>query len=422
VDKTRAPGRKTDDSGKRTTDVELLLAVKGVDISTILRKEPSTFVPNAHVLFCTLSQMDDLMAMNRTWSTKEVRWCPLLSRIYVGVLFYIQTFRVMRIAGIASAEVKQILRDFESEFDYSNVPIPGPLVPFFKALSASQPPYEEYGVVSPFIPRDIGCTDATGHSLKEPLCYLLPNLAGMFNSYANVLRADQGNAFTWSHNFSTPTGDAAPVGYNGANLQLQVASISPGTVHPLVWSQRKRNEFQRSLNRIHEIPTIAGNAGDVSLTDLLSLSENPRWFGELTGIMTLYCRYFQGSTTLSACSTQDGPCAQFICVGTDDYPDREAHITADAADRISFYARAESSRIDDSPPSSAYSLLTQINWRPPANFGHTDDNIGTVGSTLQGPWWNVAPLRSESKRYSPTVGIPEVIANKYYMDKPSTSK
>lgn len=419
VDKTRGPGKKTDDSVKRTTDVDLLNAVKGIDVSTVLRKEPSTFVPNAHVLYYVLSQMDDLMTMNRTWNSKEVRWCPLLSRIYVGILFYIQTFRVMRTAGIASSEVKQILRDFESEFDYSNVPIPGPLVPFFKALSASQPPYEEYGVVSPIIPRDIGCTDATGHALREPLCYLLPNLAGLFNSYANILRVDQGNALPWDYNFSTPTGAAAPVAYNGATLQLQVASISPGTVYPLVWNQRKRNDFQRSLTRIRGIPSIAGNAGEVSLTDLIGLSDNPRWFGELTGIMTMYCQYFQGSTSLSTCSTLDGPCAQFICVGTDDYPDRTTHITGLADERIGFYARAESSRIDDSPPSSAYSLLTQINWRPPLNFGHTDDNIGTVGSTLTGPWWNVAPLRSQSQRYSPTVGIPEVIADKYYMDKPS---
>jgi hypothetical protein len=401
-----------------TTDSDLLSAVKGVDVSTILHKEPSTYVPNAHVLYYVLNQLDGLMAMNRYWSSKEVRWNTILSRIYFGILFYIQTLRSMRAAGIAPSKYKRILRDFEDEFDYSNLPIPGPLVPFFKALCISSPPYEEYGVITPCIPSNIGCTDATGHALADPLCYLLPNMAGMFNAYTHMSMADNNIARTWDRNFSDPAGAATPVNSRAANLQLQTASLSPGTVYAPTWNQRTRNTFALSANKITGIPSVALDAGTLDLESFLGISENPRWFGELTGLMTMYCQYWNGSTSLSACSSVNGPIAQTIIRGVDPYPDRTTHITTVEDDRIHYYSVAESARISDSPPAEAYALLTQINWIPPENFTLNDTGIGNVGVTRFGPWWNVAPIRSQSLRYSPTTGIPEILADKYYQDRP----
>ena len=61
----------------------------------------------------------------------------------------VQTIRCMVYAGVANSHLKQVLRDFEEDFSYEDLPIAGPLLPFLKALCVCQPPNVEYGQVTP---------------------------------------------------------------------------------------------------------------------------------------------------------------------------------------------------------------------------------------------------------------------------------
>ena len=63
-----------------------------------------------------------------------------------------QILRAMDKAGILTSAVQIVLRTFLDHYPTTALPIAGPMVLFFKSLSACEAPNPEYGMITPHVP------------------------------------------------------------------------------------------------------------------------------------------------------------------------------------------------------------------------------------------------------------------------------
>ena len=88
---------------------------------------------------------------NNGYFINSTVWHPLVSRLYFSVLFFLQTFRAQRTAKNTDLKILGFLDIFEKQIPWEKIPVPGPLVPYFQAISASKPSDDAYGFVTPYI-------------------------------------------------------------------------------------------------------------------------------------------------------------------------------------------------------------------------------------------------------------------------------
>lgn len=214
----KQPDSNRPTAGKATTsersrsngaDPSMLVTVNVLELIRIPHEDPSTSVPNAHMMYTVISAMDELMLTDRYWSTRALRWSPIVSRIYYGTLFMISIFRCMVHSGTASPAIRSLRRDFKADFPYESLPIAGPVMLFFTALAVCHPPNMEYGIVSLSVPDGTGANIATNQALS-----LLPNLTGLRRAYNRSRHIVVNNAQDWDFNLNTdqPHAIHAPIG------------------------------------------------------------------------------------------------------------------------------------------------------------------------------------------------------------------
>jgi len=412
--------KTTGDFAKSTSIlVDMLKALNHNIPIQISVSHPSTFVPSSIMLFRTIFEMDNIMSINRYWSSKTTLWSPILTRLAYGILFYIQILRCMRTARTISMALSHLLSNFEEQFDYSTIPIPGPLVPFFKVLTVCQPPFAEFGEVSPRIPSLCDASGNRSHSLPEDVMCLLPNIVGLRRSACTMLRAHGNHALPWDHDLGdsqTAHNAGVPRAHNAANQQAANANITPGVMNPIPWDERLRDFYQRAPRHI-PIPDVPANAPRLTWKSYLGFSDSLHWFGELIGIMQLYSRFWNGSITMESCSLRDGGSGLVICQIQNDFLNRDNHRAANAL-IVPSSSIIESPAFDIDDTSARLGMFTQINSVLPANYG-PNDNIGAVNTTRFGPWWNVQPNRLTSLEYDPSILLPVIIARDAALERPS---
>lgn len=327
----------------------------------------------------------------------------------------------MSLSGKITIDQRQILQAFESVFSLDQLPIPGPLVPFFKALSMCNTPFPEYGPVSPFIPPFTGATTGRNQLLSDDIMCLLPNMPAMFRGYHNMRRPNAaGNgALPYDHDLGdhmTAANAPVPRGFAAANDQASNANITPGTMHPLTWSAVDCTKFQRSPTRV-VIPFVPANAA-ANWKQFLGFNTDVAWFSTILDLMQLYCKHWKGTSTLASMSPINGDSCLTIVTLTDVFADRDAHRGNNAL-ATPFNGEASCQFVPDNDLSSRLSMVTHTNIILPPNYG-PNDNIGAVGTTRFGPYWNVAPIRSLSTNYNPSILVGSVLANHLHLDRPSS--
>lgn len=418
-EKADKPHPSSDSNSEPTpgTEQTMLLAVAQLKLTLAPRLIASTYVPNAHMMFTVLNDMDNLLMTNRYWSSKVTRWSPLHTRIYYGVLFFVQTFRCMITSGIAPPVIRRFMKDFEDDYHLERLPIAGPLVPFFRALAVCEPPFTNYGNISPTVPTRPGCTVANACTLEPHIRVLLPNLTGLRRGVANMRRPLAARAaLSWDHNLGNTSGPAVPVSFNASNEQSRDARIMPGTVHQIGWSMRTRVTYQEEPTQL-QIPDVPANHASADWPDFLGLSENMQWFGALAQQAQQHASYFKGATNLATVSPFNGACGLIQVIATRPLPERNSHRDAQV-ELIDHRAYATSLATVVSPPSDMMACFTQINWKPPINFSSIDDTTGDIGVTLHGPWWNVSPEQTTTTEYDPSLLVPQILAQHMHVERP----
>jgi hypothetical protein len=419
-DLSKQPSNETSSTPSTGADGTMYLAVRTLQILQIPRDEISTFVPSSHMMFTTIAMMDEIMHTNRYWQNRSLRWNPMASRLYYGILFYIQTIRCMVFAGIANSHLKQLLRDFEEDFSYEDLPIAGPMMPFIKALNVSQPSSSEYGYVTPRLMPTTGATNDNSFTLDELVRTLLPNLTGLRRGFLRMrLIGVNNHAQFWDHNLSgqAQADLAVAIAHNAANEQSRDARIMPGTVQPIAWNERNRDQFQREPVALR-VPAPAAINDQMTWREFLGFSGNLQWFSELSALMAHHAKHWKNSGNMSHASIQNGQSGLIVCRSNAVYLNRNAHRDT-AYETINHLSTLESAVSDPTPPVEKISALTQINWVPAPNFCPTNDNTGSVGYTRHGPWWHVAPNRWTSQPFTPSIALPTILSDKMHLDRPN---
>jgi hypothetical protein len=405
---------------QKGTDADALYAVRLFSFNSNPAPEKSTYVPYSGMLFKCLYYMETHLCSNRYFSSKLPYWCPYTERIYYGTLFFIQILRCMKYANMLNGHLRALLRDFEEEFDLSNLPIAGPLVPFFRALCVCQPPLEEYEVVLPFIPYDNGTDGATDGMLHADIRVLLPNLVALRRAYNGIRRPPAGQNphdadNYWHGNLNAPVA----VAHNAANESSRDARICPGSQTHFPMSNGAQMVFQRSADHSPPVPFPANGAGAMTWREFLGFDGNFTWFSRLASLCASSSRYFNGGCSLAEISPVNGVTGLIVCQGDAILPDRNGHRAADAQP-VSNIATYDTFLYPVPSPSDAYAFLTQINYVPPDNFNHANDNAGQVGSTRLGPYWDIDIVRSAAIPCDPEGNLELNLVQRFFLDRPST--
>ncbi|GER52846.1 coat protein [Striga asiatica] len=266
----------------------------------------STFIPFAGVLTYIVRYMDHTMASTKHWTDNCMGWSPLHSMLYFSLLFYIQTFHAMEIAGAIppSSPLRSLLSAIEAE----NLWIPGPLVQFFKNLSCFRPVETDlYGILTPYVLLAPEWSHESGYVLVEPLCTLVPHIPALISrlrTICSVAVRDNMNDTLFASDVNGPNHAATLFGRNFTNSDNdQLIMHSPGMNLALPGSLRLwQNAASRlELNGISatlEPDTVVEN----SWACFLQLNGVSEWFGPLTAIMSKYSQFWKGSSTLAECS------------------------------------------------------------------------------------------------------------------------
>jgi hypothetical protein len=76
-------------------DVTMASSIQSTILLPVTFPTPATFVPSSILLFRVLHEMELIVSIDKRWASHNARWNPIASRLFYGVLFYVQIFRCM---------------------------------------------------------------------------------------------------------------------------------------------------------------------------------------------------------------------------------------------------------------------------------------------------------------------------------------
>jgi len=420
TDDNTGPNRKRGRIDQQSTDADVLTVLCENRLIPINRGSLSTFIPNSRVIMFTTHLMDVMMANCRYWQSRCVIWNPIMSRIYVGILFILQTMRCMRYSRNASQDMIDILENLERNVGWSKLVIPGPLATFFKAICVCKSDCSEYGNITPFLEHDPGSGNNTSHALSTLMRSLIPCITGLRRAYMTVQLADPvtpGNTRQWDYNLHTPNGNAAEARDAASQHHMcRDARIMPGLNFTPMFSGRQWNTW-RLGGQIIPIPPVAHNEGDLTWSAFLGFTHGSHWFSRLASLMTEYSKHWKGSCTMNDLAIMNGEAPLVLTKSTQVYADANVSRNAQNPHDFSVTATSLMGGIPSIPMSIG--MVSQINWVPSQDYS-PDANVGlaaNAGSRV-GPWWTRSPNRLSSTEYDPTLSLDQVLADRYYLDRP----
>lgn len=161
----------------------MLAVFSRLKLTPVVFNEPASFVPCALRMYDILHRMD-LAVANNTYLLRANRlYHPMMTRLYFGILFLVQTLRCMDRVNLISRKQKAFLHKFLANYPPHSLPIPGPLISLFKSLTCSDTLSSVFTMVTPWLPEEIGnenrenllCANET-HALFLPQVPLILSL------------------------------------------------------------------------------------------------------------------------------------------------------------------------------------------------------------------------------------------------------
>lgn len=311
-------------SGSRDSIVESMILNTAVNNSyrAVTYPKVSSFTPCFSTPMAYLRFMDGLMASTKRWTDNCTGWVPPYSQIYIGILFYIQTFRAMESSGMLqpSSEILRILDDFQSQYSLKDVHIPGPLVLCFKSISCFWPTATgRFGNVSPAVPSRPGWSRERLYRLSDELSTHLPHIY----LYASRLRSICAAATRANVTESAFTNDtdgprflATMFSQPCSHHANEVANLtSPGASQSYAGNLKLWQDAAHSLDDVGSPVLLDSNETNVdnSWTSFLGFDESLEWFGTLNAMMAKYCQFWKASLPLSECSPNGSAVGSVVC-------------------------------------------------------------------------------------------------------------
>lgn len=283
--------------------------------------EMNLFVPSALTMFSIITMMNNRYASlhaNGLNGTAD-NWIPQVTQIYCSVLFYIQILRCEVAAGIASAGHTVFLRTFVENFPLETLPVPGPLVPFFRSISLTGTGLPGYNDVCPFLPKTYTnapllirmATDILGTTNVYSGAHLgLPNIPVMFDQFFKVMNHVQAgfrySNFVWlQHFFDLPI----PLPVTTSQNVLSAKTVMQGAFFMGPKPQASDGLVHRYVNFVsayaHDFPPARSvlNLNETwkatPIDNILEMSDRMRWFRVFIQGMNSFTAHWNGSTNLA---------------------------------------------------------------------------------------------------------------------------
>jgi hypothetical protein len=274
---------------------------------TVERPETSTYVPSVVNIFVFLALMDQQILNNFSFGRACPFWHPFLSQAYISVLIYVHVLRVMKGIIPLPGHVQNFLDTFETSFPYDSLFVPGPLVPLFESITAFEGNFSWIGNVCAVFP-DMDQAVLGELHLRNNFFYTWPFVPFVLDQIRRIQETGIPVTGFNDHRYFT-------------NIFGVAAQAAPDWTHEWMYSVHSRfvpfvpetrlNSFIQWINR-SKIPTRPQiNAWQAGST-LLSIEHffgffDPLgnyipWFESVAPVMSIYCKHFEGSVSLSRIS------------------------------------------------------------------------------------------------------------------------
>jgi hypothetical protein len=291
--------------------------------SALQHETRSFYVPDCYALFSAAFYMCELLTANSLVHEVDPSFMSLTLYLYVAHLFYFQILRVRDVVGELTREERRCLRHYENIGPAESWPIPTPLIAIIRSLGLVQPPSKYYGKIIPKLPTFAGFT--AGHSLanihavtsiaRVPVIPAMQQFLHNFGSGAADIH--DGTLYPLANPQLTPGAAGPPVvppntflGLTDSrrNSHIQTLFFSSGWNRPTETSEPLLNypyAQKRALIARMRVPTIGETATITGLESFLGFrdGQSKAWMKKLLSSGSTACRFFPGSSNLSAIAT-----------------------------------------------------------------------------------------------------------------------
>lgn len=272
-------------------------------LKSIPRRSINSYTPTPFNMYEVLHYMDTLTQINPHFHNENLACHPIISRIYYGELFILQTLRCMQYAGILSLDNDPEVITLLKMYPPDSLSIAGPLVPIFRALSTSKPSDPSYNMVTP----------AYTHSIHDRAQLLAPFDDAGFLATPNIpLLLALANRFNLDFEPDLPD-MTSPDFFNAANhneiidfefpaeawtAHMRRILLSPGLIRTPETDDQIDQQFQDYMQNLR----LPNPYPQDIFQDIINFSyvTEPYCFKQVTEIMTVYNAQFKEASTLGA--------------------------------------------------------------------------------------------------------------------------
>jgi len=395
-------GKVTIKSPSGATDI--LLDFSRLQLTQSIHLEKSSFIPCCLQMYRILHSMDSLIAQNQNLLKQTRLWHPLISRLYHGLLFLIQTLRCMDYAKITNHAQKRFLHQFLKHYPADILMIAGPLLPVFKSLSCTKSALNAFSLIVPYLPPELGTQNLAEELINHEIdSFILPQIPLILAMINDLKRSNDAQfTATWSPMPALPAPEQQHIvlGFpfqheNEPAVMWPLAA--PGICHPLEAHGSQSKTFKDELS-CRNIPIVGPNVNCTDIAQFTQLSPDDVWFQDVLQCMSLYADFFSNKGTLADCPPL-GPGTALV----ETYPippttPPRVPTSAFPANSLPIYDvrhKTREPRID--PGTSKLAMLAQINCIFSANFPEPLANACAPDTDSRlGPYYSIEPFHSTS--------------------------
>jgi len=422
------------------------------------------FIPCFAMMYNILAAMNDKVCSLRPFSDNGAAndWIPQASVLVYSILAIIQTLRAQNLLRACDMEQGLFLQAFLDQFPLQNIEIPGPLVPFFRSLSVSQPGFGDYQAVGPALPN-VSYDEEELYNMKyfsprtgdsvECIDVLIPHIPLMLDQFRHLLSYlltpnARGELPPYSSyvQLSNLFGVDALQEDNPQYANYQRLLRCLGFTHRPIASDRHMTRFAQyyngAINSFPETwvyndehapitadetadPPVEGRPSNWTLHDsffaTMGFSHNGAWFHTLLRGMTTFTQHFKGNVRMSDISPNASAAAmvRFIGVSLENIQPANLFIRNSnnrATLQLVFNSSAQSSCSTISDEDFEDSQMAQVNISCTHRFTDTS-MIGLVGTTHFGDFWQVPPTLIRTNQGNLTSQFQSIVVSPAYFQE-----
>lgn len=401
------------------------------------RRPVNTFIPDASMMYFNLSICDSLMNTTEHFLQNNPAWIPIVSQLYIAVLWFVMILKVYVTSGYAPNLAS--LYDSLKSLNIEDCLIPGPLVPFFQSLAAINGPFEWIGDIVARMPAfnhlwnipTYGPSNAYARYIPAPVIML-----DQLYRFATFELPEGVNSpyetFTWYSNIFSVAANAVPATCRlGPQLCASLFTTPAQCEYAYnYWNNVLSDNFTR-------VNSQAGNTPLHDYNQFLGFRSQrghhqTDWFQHVVTTMQEYCKYFKGSVALKAVSPVGiGACAVFgepirsSAIRRWYYP-RRSTLTPFTSARVSplrdipddLAVKFYHSDHEVEEQAEQYAILTHTNMKWYTTVQAQPPDAVNPGDIHQGSYWTMP-----THRVSPDVRLKtqyfQVIASQYHTLTPN---